>query len=191
MFRKLILYIAVFVFTTGFLKSDLEKCANYWFEKQPNSNLFPTAIYDKIERTREEIKKIREERNKKTEKAIKRYKSLPFCKGATHGFFNKFDPNCRIDRKKYSSGKSYEELLRRMNEISAKTDNFKTVKIRDIPEKDIKMLRTKFLNKSLKKKLNQADTNNAETMASKKYNQLYVDCIDEKKNNLELFKAKY
>ena len=191
MFRKLILYITVFVFTTGFLKSDLEKCANYWFEKQPNSSLFPTAIYDKVERTKEEIKKIRDERSKSTEKEIKRYRSLPFCKGATHGLMNMLEPDCRIDRKKYSSGLSYEELLGRMDAISARSDNFKTVKIRDIPEKDIKMLRTKFLNKSLKKKLNQADTNNTETMASKKYNQLYIDCINEKKDNLELFKAKY
>ena len=98
MFRRLISYIAVFILTTGFLKSDLEKCANYWFEKQPNSNLFPTAIYDKIERTKEEIKKIREERNKKTKKEIKRYRSLPFCKGNTYEF--KLNPNCRIEKKK-------------------------------------------------------------------------------------------
>jgi len=186
MVRKLLLYVSIFIFTTGFLKSDLEKCANYWFEKQPNNALFPVAVYDKIKRSSEEIKKIREERDLKRAKEIKRYRSLPFCKGQ---FTLLTKPDCQV--KNYPSGLSYEDMLWKLDGIAERGDEYKTVKIRDIRQKDIKMLRKKFLNKNLKKKLNLADTNNTETMASKKYNQLYSHCIDEKKNNLELFKAKY
>ncbi|MDA9723347.1 hypothetical protein N9U36_02960 [Candidatus Pelagibacter sp.] len=186
MFRKLFFFMMIFIFTTGFLKSDLEKCANYWFEKQPNSTLFPTAVYDKVERSEEEIKKRREEREILRKKEIKRYRSLPFCKGK---FTLIGKPDCQA--KNNSSGLSYEDMLRKLDNIDNRLDKYKRVKIRDIPQKDIKMLRKKFLNKNLKKKLNLGDTNNIETMASKKYNQLYTSCIDEKKNNLELFKAKY
>ena len=82
-------------------------------------------------------------------------------------------------------------MLKRIDKVQERTDNFKRVKVRDIPEKDIQILRKKFLNKSLKKKLNLADTENIEKQASQKYNELYKFCINEKKDNLELFKAKY
>ena len=62
MTKKLILYIAVFVFTTGFFKSDLEKCANYWFDKQSLGTSFPSAEYEFISRSKEEIQSIRKKR---------------------------------------------------------------------------------------------------------------------------------
>ena len=186
MFRKLILYIAVFVFTTGFLKSDLEKCANYWFDKQSLGTSFPSAEYEFISRSKEEIQLIRKKRKERTQKEINRYKSLPLCKEGLYGF--ELKPSCRRNQ---SGGKTYEEMLKRIEKVQERTDNFKRVKVRDIPEKDIQILRKKFLNKSLKKKLNLADTENIEKQASQKYNELYKFCINEKKDNLELFKAKY
>ena len=186
--KKLLAFIIIFVSTTGFIfKSDLEKCADYWFEKEPDSNLFPIAIYNLTSRTKEEIKKIREERSKKTEKEIKRYQSLPLCKGGIPGFGLRGEENCRVER--YPSGKTYAEVRRGVDKILSRSDVSKKVKIKDIPASEIKLQRKKFLNKSLKEKLNLADTQNSERLASSRYNELYKGCINEKKENLTLFKA--
>ena len=188
--KKLLAILIIFVSTTGFIfKSDLEKCADYWFEKEPNSSLFPTAIYSVTSRTKEEIKKIREERSKRTEKEIRRYQSLPLCKGGIQGFGLQGEENCRIER--YPSGKSYAEVRRGVDKLLSRSDDTKRVKTKDIPESEIELQRKKFLNKSLKEKLNLADTQNSEQLASSRYNGLYKGCITEKKENLTLFKAKY
>ena len=85
--------------------------------------------------------------------------------------------------------KDYSDALDRIDK--ARNIEIKTIKVRDIPKEETDILKKKFLNKNLKKKLNLADTKNPETNASSKYNNKYKECIAEKKNNPEIFKAKY
>ena len=106
-----------------------------------------------------------------------------------------FDPNAfgtkRTCRPKYKGGLTFEEIQKNKDLFFAQDDEFKEIKIRDIPKKETDILKKKFLNKNLKKKLNLADTKNSETKASAFYNDKYKICIIEKKNNPEIFKAKY
>jgi len=58
--------------------------------------------------------------------------------------------------------------------------NFKSVKVRDIPQSENNRNYKKFINQSLKRK-----------MSDREYENQYSSCIKLKKNNNELFEAKY
>jgi len=58
--------------------------------------------------------------------------------------------------------------------------NFKSVKVRDIPQSENNRNYKKFINQSLKRK-----------MSDREYENQYSSCIELKKNNNELFEAKY
>ena len=60
------------------------------------------------------------------------------------------------------------------------TLSFKDVKVRDIPQSENNRNYKKFINQSLKRK-----------MSDREYENQYSSCIELKKNNNELFEAKY
>ena len=62
----------------------------------------------------------------------------------------------------------------------AEYGNFKQVKVKDIPQSENNRNYKKFINQSLKKK-----------MSDREYENQYSSCIELKKNNNELFEAKY
>ena len=200
MIKRIFFILLIFIFTTGFFKSKLEKCADYKFDKISNNQIFPIAEYKYVKRSKEEIAEIIKSREEATEKAIKEYYLLPICDEKKKpklglGDFDPNDPNAfgtkRTCRPKYKGGLTFEEIQKNKDLFFAQDDEFKEIKIRDIPKKETDILKKKFLNKNLKKKLNLADTKNSETKASAFYNDKYKICTIEKKNNPEIFKAKY
>ena len=92
--KKISFYLIIFFLTTGFLRSDLEKCADYNFR---NSNVLPMAEYTTSEVPEAVYKKRYDEYLKKKniydQKRKKRkieWTNLPKCKsGETFGFGKK------------------------------------------------------------------------------------------------------
>ena len=187
MIKKIVFILLIFIFTTGFFKSKLEKCADYKFDKVKNHFIFPTAEYKDVKRSKHEIEKIKKDREKRKKKSIANFKTLPICKDDQ--LFTLDVLNFMTCRNSKFSIKDYSDALDRIDK--ARNIEIKTIKVRDIPKEETDILKKKFLNKNLKKKLNLADTKNPETNASSNYNYKYKECIAEKKNNPEIFKAKY
>ena len=53
MIKRIFFILLIFIFTTGFFKSKLEKCADYKFDKISNNQIFPIAEYKYFKRSKE------------------------------------------------------------------------------------------------------------------------------------------
>ena len=127
MFKKIVLYIAIFILTTAFFKSALEKCADENIKSWKEFNKF--AEYREEKKTYKEI----EERNKKKSKLRK---------------------NCDLtkEKTKNSSAISYECLKYRTFMIRESSD-YNSIKVRDItPEENLRNYKN-YIRKSLKVKI--------------------------------------
>ena len=175
MIRRIFFIFLIFIFTTGFLKSNLEKCADYQFSI---SNYLPRAEYKTIPDS-EYLKKFqnwlaeKEVWTKKNNKLIERVKKMPMCKS-----FNS-------DPKRKCQNAFDTRMFRSFKEAPKDT---KIVKVRDYSEREIKKNLNKFLRQSLKTKLRLADQGK---VGGEGYLSKYNECIRSKENNPQLFKDKY
>ena len=175
--KKVPFYLIIFLLTTGFFKSTLEKCADYHFEM---SNYLPRAEYKSIKIPDSEYLKMyqnwlaeKEVWAKKNNKLIERVKKMPICKSWS------------MDPKRKCRNAFDTRLMRSFEEAPKKS---KIVKVRDYSEKEIKRNLDKFLRQSLKVKLRLADQGKT---GGQGYLNVYKDCVRFKEKNFQLFKDKY
>ena len=187
--KKISFYLIIFFLTTGFLRSDLEKCADYNFR---NSNVLPMAEYTTSEVPEAVYKKRYDEYLKKKniydQKRKKRkieWTNLPKCKsGETFGFGKK--RTCRSDGETFGQFFFMENLLNERKPTEPSKNE--TIVKRKFTDNEIERNYKKFFRQSLKTKLRLADKND---YAGKVYLDLYKVCIDVKNQNPQLFKDKY
>ena len=118
------------------------------------------------------------------------WKNIKFNRNAEYKLVEKTDKEKEAD--KISFEKAKVRCLKKGNEnnlgtraciLQAATKftlSFKDVKVRDIPQSENNKNYKKFINQSLKRK-----------MSDHEYENQYSSCIELKKNNNELFEAKY
>ena len=127
MFKKIVLYIAIFILTTAFFKSALEKCADENIKSWKEFNKF--AEYREEKKTDKEI----EERNKKKSELRKK------C-------------DLSKEKTKNSSKKSY-ECLKYTSFMLYESSDYNSIKVRDItPEENLRNYKN-YIRKSLKVKI--------------------------------------
>ena len=176
--KKIPFYLVIFFLTTGFLRSNLEKCADYNFRL---SNVLPTAEYT-TSAVPEAVYKKRYDKYllkksayiKKREKRKAEWKNLPKCKrGELPGFGQK--GTCRGDE---SFGQFFymENFLK--DPSPTEPSKTETVLKRKFTDSEIERNYKKFLRQSLKTKLRLADKNE---WAGQVYLDKYNDCINSKK----------
>lgn len=125
--KKIILYVAVFILTTAFFKSALEKCADENIKSWKEFNKF--AEYREEKKTDKEI----EERNKKRSELKKK------C-------------NLAKEIKENSTKMSY-ECLKYRKFILYESSDYNSIKVRDIsPEENLRNYKN-YIRKSLKVKI--------------------------------------
>ena len=173
--KKIPFLILVFILTTGFFKSALEECADENFEK---SNSIPSVEYKIVKLSQERYKKMKDEHERSKNEALKKHYSLPICKNSLESPFveGTFTLKCR--RAKNDKEKALERLYDRKFQIEL--EDARKVKTKEYTKSEMKRKYKKFLNKSLKTKMN-----------DNKYYENYSSCVDYKKRSPELFKAKY
>lgn len=177
--RKVSFYLIVFLFTTGFFKSTLEKCADYHFEM---SNYLPRAEFKIVKILEAEYNRRYNEWLEKKEKwnrtkylRKQNWEKKPYCKTFNFDIGRK----CRNVGERYNPPAFYPYPA---------PSNTMTVKVRDFSDKEIKKNLDKFLRQSLKVKLRLADQGK---IGGQGYLNVYKDCVRFKEKNFQLFKDKY
>ena len=185
--KKIPFYLIIFFLTSGFLRSDLEKCADYNFRLSnvlPTIELVTSPVPEEIYKKRyDEYLKKKAVYEKKKAKRKAEWINLPKCKsGELSGFGQK--STCRGDE---SFGQFF--YMENFPEGKAtKPSKTETVVKREFTKNEIERNYKKFLRQSLKTKLRLADKNDFWGNA---YLGLYNKCINSKNNNPQLFKDKY
>ena len=190
--KKILIYLTIFLLTTGFFKSNLEKCADYNFRL---SNVLPVAEYTtaaihevrykKLYKEYLQEKKIYDQARKKK---LNEWYRLPKCKSnETFGFKQK--RTCKGDKETFGQF-YYVETLIDFNLPSEPSEPSKseTIVKRKFTDKEIKRNLNKFLRQSLKTKLRLADQG---ILGGQGYLSKYNECVSFKDKNPQLFKDKY
>ena len=190
--KKIPIYLAIFLLTTGFFKSNLEKCADYNFRL---SNVLPVAEYTTAAIPEVRYKKLYKEylQEKKIydqarKKKLNEWYRLPKCKSnETFGFKQK--RTCKGDKETFGQF-YYVETLIDFNLPSEPSEPSKseTIVKRKFTDKEIKRNLNKFLRQSLKTKLRLADQG---ILGGQGYLSKYNECVSFKDKNPQLFKDKY
>ena len=159
--KKIPIYLTIFLLTTGFFKSNLEKCADYNFRL---SNVLPVAEYTTAAIPEVRYKKLYKEylQEKKIydqsrKKKLNEWYRLPKCKSnETFGFKQK--RTCKGDKETFGQFYYVETLIdfNLPSEPSEPSKNETIVK-RKFTDKEIERNYKKFLRQSLKTKLRLAD----------------------------------
>ena len=191
--KKIPIYLTIFLLTTGFFKSNLEKCADYNFRL---SNVLPVAEYTTVAIPEARYIKLYKEylQEKKTydqarKKKLNEWYRLPKCKSnETFGFKQK--RTCKGDKETFGQFYFAERLRLNFNLPSKPSEPSKneTIVKRKFTDKEIERNYKKFLRQSLKTKLRLADKSKT---GGAKYLEKYNECVISEKNNPQLFKDKY
>lgn len=188
--RKIFIYISIFFLTTGFLRSNLEKCADYNFRL---SNVLPIAEYTTSEVPEAIYKKRYNEYlqkkiiyDKKRKKRKTEWMNLPKCNfGQKFGYGEK--RTCKDDNESFLSFYYLENDLVNFDK-PREPSKTETIVKRKFTENEIDRNYKKFLRQSLKTKLRLADKND---YRGNRYIDLYNGCINFKNDNPQLFKDKF
>ena len=190
--KKIPIYLTIFLLTTGFFKSNLEKCADYNFRlsnvlpvAEYTTAAIPEARYIKLYKEYLQEKKIYDQARKKK---LNEWYRLPKCKSnETFGFKQK--RTCKGDKETFGQF-YYVETLIDFNLPSEPSEPSKseTIVKRKFTDKEIKRNLNKFLRQSLKTKLRLADQG---ILGGQGYLSKYNECVSFKDKNPQLFKDKY
>lgn len=165
--------LLVFILTFhGLFKSDLESCSDYNFKI---SNFYPSKEYKYVEKSniekKSDLQKYDIEKKKYENEKIEEAKK-PVCVDPEIPLTN---PNCRYKVRD-------EKLIQRFFDATYGhlLSDKKQVVSKEYSEREIDNKYGQFLRKNLKEK-----------MTNYIYENLYRKCADMKKNEPEIFKAKY
>ncbi len=185
--KKIPIYLTIFLLTTGFFKSNLEKCADYNFRLSNSlptaeyvEEIKPSAIYNKEYAEYERKLKRQKLRDKRKIAEWDRLKRLPFCRSSDYYETEKI-------RKKYCQKPSDNPSKFTLDFGPTPPSLTTTVVKRVYTKNEIERNYKKFLRQSLKTKLRLAD----ESRSGAKYLAEYNKCVIIEKNNPQLFKDKY
>ena len=186
--KKVPFYLIIFLLTTGFFRSTLEKCADYHFSL---SNVLPTAEYA-TQNVPEAIYK------KRYDEYLKEQKILNIKKQKYKVEWNKLDKCKKYQFYKYGdkvtckSISFFSDFLQHHKipfyQNPREPSKTETVIKRKFTENEIKRNLKKFLNQSLKTKLRLADQSK---LGGQHYLDWYNACIAYKEENAQLFNDKY
>ena len=203
--KKVPLYLIIFLLTTGFFKSNLEKCADYNFKL---SNVLPTSKFER-RNVPEAVYKMRYEEYQKEQIKLqnaytkienimrKKWYDLPKCSNPNKKFTFGSKVTCKnatMDLKYYTwTFKNVETpylyndyiFMQTFIEEPSKTE---VVEVRKYTKNEIKRSYDKFLRQSLKVKLRLADQS---VLGGKEYLDIYNACVVSREKNPQLFKDKY
>ena len=190
--KKAPFYLIIFFLTTGFLRSTLEKCADYHF-KLSNSlptaeyaeELKPKAIYDQEYSEYEEAIARNEKRKQRRKAEWERIKKLPHCQS---WMWFESEQIRKKHCKKFHKDKAEYEGFSLFDFGPNPPSLTRTIVVRNFSKNEIERNYKKFLRQSLKVKLRLADESKP---AGIKYLDQYNMCINSEKNNPQLFKDKY
>ena len=191
--KKIPIYLTIFLLTTGFFKSNLEKCADYNFRlsnvlpvAEYTTAAIPEARYIKLYKEYLQEKKIYDQARKKK---LNEWYRLPKCKSnETFGFKQK--RTCKGDKETFGQFYFAERLRLNFNLPGKPSEPSKseTIVKRKFTDNEIKRNLNKFLRQSLKTKLRLADQG---ILGGQGYLSKYNECVSFKDKNPQLFKDKY
>ena len=186
--KKVPFYLIIFLLTTGFFRSTLEKCADYHFSL---SNVLPTAEYA-TQNVPEAIYK------KRYDEYLKKQKILNIKKQKYKAEWNKLDKCKKYQYFKYGEKVTCKSISFMSDflhsqkmfvfQLPREPSKTETVIKRKFTENEIKRNLKKFLNQSLKTKLRLADQSK---LGGQHYLDWYNACIAYKEENAQLFNDKY
>jgi len=190
--NKVPFYLIIFLFTTGFFKSTIEKCADYHF-KLSNSlpiaeyaeELKPASIYNEEMSEWKKTMAAFEKRNQRKKAEWERLKKLPHCQS-----WMWFESE-KIRKKhctKFHKDKAEYEGFSLFDFGPTPPSRTRTIVVRKFTKNEIERNYKKFIRQSLKTKLRLADESSRE---GKIYLDKYNQCVNSQKSNPQLFKDKY
>ena len=191
--KKIPIYLTIFLLTTGFFKSNLEKCADYNFRL---SNVLPVAEYTTVAIPEARYIKLYKEylQEKKTydqarKKKLNEWYRLPKCKSIKLLDLKK-KRTCKGDKETFGEFYYVERLRLNFNLPGKPSEPSKseTIVKRKFTDNEIKRNLNKFLRQSLKTKLRLADQG---ILGGQGYLSKYNECVSFKDKNPQLFKDKY